>query len=145
MAGFPVADTIPRRQESATEVLGTARSMSSRQSIVNTGEELHTMIEYHSHAIVQVAATGKLWNSECRLAMMIDSDQADRSVYRCTGPCGQHTADTELVKAGLLWHFRGRRVNETYGIPDDQLVDKMLSALHLAWVRNGKIYTAQFQ
>ncbi|MGH8882049.1 MAG: hypothetical protein ACRD0P_32675 [Stackebrandtia sp.] len=102
------------------------------------------MIEYHSKAIVQVAATGKLWNSECRLAMKVDSDDVDGSAYRCATPCGQHTADAELVKVGLLWHFRGRMVEQTFGRPDDQIVDQMLSALHLAWVRAGKIYTAQF-
>lgn len=102
------------------------------------------MIEYQSQAISQVAATGKLWNSECRRAMFLDESIVDHDVYRCAKPCGQHTADAELVKAGLLWHFRGRRVNETYGRPDHELVDKMLAALNLAWVRGGKIYTAQF-
>lgn len=100
------------------------------------------MTDYRTNDLLHMADAGKLWNSECRLAMKVDYSEND-VIYRCESPCRSHTADTEKVKAGLLWHFRGSQVS-TYGIPDDQILDPMLTALHLAWVRDGKILTAQF-
>ncbi|MGH8793287.1 MAG: hypothetical protein ACRDXX_11655 [Stackebrandtia sp.] len=102
------------------------------------------MIEHDSQVLLRVAAAGKLWNSTCQQTMTAEQDDGDGTRYRCADPCGQHTADIEKVKAGLLWHYRGRRVDKTYGMRDEQIVDEMLSALHMAWVRDGEILTAQF-
>ncbi|HIV58722.1 MAG TPA: hypothetical protein H9902_12290 [Candidatus Stackebrandtia faecavium] len=100
--------------------------------------------EPNQRSLYEVAASGKLWNSECRLAMGIDNANHDQTMYRCGSPCGEHVADSESVRAGLLWHFRGCRVNTTYGVPDENIIDPMLDALRSAWVKDGKIYTAQF-
>jgi hypothetical protein len=107
------------------------------------GEE-DDMTEFSSQVLLYVAAAGKLWNSDCQQTMTVDRSELGPAVYRCASPCGQHTASVDKVKEGLLWHYRGRRVDATYGMPDDLIVEEMLIALHAGWVRNGKIYTAQF-
>ncbi|GAA4921984.1 hypothetical protein LX16_4856 [Stackebrandtia albiflava] len=101
------------------------------------------MVERHSPALLDLATADKLWSSSCHQTMSIDT-APDGPVYRCGLPCGRHTAGADEVRAGLLWHYRGSCVAKTYGLSDEDILGDMFAALHLAWVRNGRIYTARF-
>ncbi|HIW63734.1 MAG TPA: hypothetical protein H9881_14860 [Candidatus Stackebrandtia excrementipullorum] len=102
------------------------------------------MVEQQLQAILDVDTVDKLWSSACQQAMVFERDPQGRPAYRCGEPCRRHSANAESVKAGLLWHYRGRSATTTYGLPDDAILDDMYKALHLAWVRDGRIYTARF-
>lgn len=102
------------------------------------------MLEGQPQATLDVATADKLWSSTCQQAMAVDTAHTGQVVYRCAEPCGKHVADIDRVRAGLLWHYRGCSVSTTYGRPDEEIVGDMFTALQLAWIRDGSIYTARF-
>ena len=81
----------------------------------------------------------------CQQVMAIEYDRGGRAVYRCAPPCGKHFADSDHIRAGLLWHYRSRGMGQHYGMPDEELMEAMFDSLQLAWVRDGEIYTARFR
>ncbi|HZE38888.1 MAG TPA: hypothetical protein VE172_08770 [Stackebrandtia sp.] len=102
------------------------------------------MVERLSQVLNGVETVGKLRSSLCQYVMSIDPNSTDPVIYRCAEPCGRHVAEAQKVRAGLLWHYRGRSVAKTFGLTDEEIEGEMFSALNTAWIRDGSIYTARF-
>lgn len=102
------------------------------------------MVEQQLQVRLDAPTVDKLWSSACQQVMVFERGPDGRPAYRCDAPCRNHQADAESVTAGLLWHYRGRSAPTTYGLPDEAILDDMYKALNLAWVRDGRIYTARF-
>jgi|GEM_PF-4706738 len=102
------------------------------------------MVEQQLKTLLDVATIDKLWSSACQQVMEFEGGPEDQAIYRCGDPCRTHVAEATAVRAGLLWHYRGRSATTTYGLPDEAILGDMVEALNLAWIRDGKIYTARF-
>ncbi|MGH8877246.1 MAG: hypothetical protein ACRD0P_07900 [Stackebrandtia sp.] len=102
------------------------------------------MVEHQPQVLQHMDTADKLRSSICQQIMIIDPSYTDGVIYRCAEPCGRHVAEAAQVRSGLLWHYRGRSVDLTFGLPDEEIEADMFLALHTAWVRDGNIYTARF-
>jgi hypothetical protein len=137
--------TFPSTTESQIVIADRTTAEAPVESGLTPREGSRAMVDLQAEVPLQAAAAGKLRSSMCQQVMLVDRSRPGQILYRCSPPCGKHYADPEQVQAGLLWHYRGRSAGKIHGLPDEAIMEDMLAALQLAWIRDGNIYTARFR